>query len=469
MTNKSIGGWRVSFGATALLAWFTSSAAQTAFVDVGVISMDRDGILAHQTVVVDGDRIEAIGPSDLVRPPRGARQIRGTGRYLIPGLIDMHVHFVRRPSESEPDEWKFPDYRERNRDFGLLFVANGITTVRQPHAHAAGDELQAQSTTSSWLGPAIYSTGPITDGDPPIWPIARIVTTPAQAQRAVADDKRNGYIAIKVYDNVSLGAYDAIVSAAMKAHLDVIGHIPRAVGLAHAIESHQATIEHADSFAGSLQPGVGFTPVAPNISTLELKRRADLSKLADFADAIAREGIWVCPTMVVEQMESSSHRWDDEQHYISSEMTRKLIKRYAQRTDSFDEEMKFDLSVVSELHAHGAGLLLGTDTFKANVVPGFSALSELEYFVQAGLTPFEALATGTINAAKALHQEALLGSVEVGKRADLILLDANPLDDVRNVRKRVGVMLRGRWLPESKLRSRLDAIAHSVGSASPNF
>jgi len=172
-----------------------------------------------------------------------------------PGLIDMHVHMVRRPLDTDPEEWRFPNYRELNERFGLLFVANGVTSVRQLHAHPVGDELRALSMGDSWLGPAIYSTGPITDGDPPVWPIARIVKTPAEARQAVADDKAAGYLAIKVYDHISLQTYDAITAAAAQVHLDVVGHVPRDVGLRRAIDAHQATIEHTDSFLDSLQPG----------------------------------------------------------------------------------------------------------------------------------------------------------------------------------------------------------------------
>jgi hypothetical protein len=322
---------------------------------------------------------------------------------------------------------------------------------------------------SAWLGPAIYSTGPITDGDPPEWPIARIVRTPEDAARAVEQDKAAGYIGIKVYDALSLQDYDAIVAAAAKARLDVVGHIPDAVGLGRAIAAHQWTIEHTDSFLLSLEPGDGpYTVPAADIRWAELERRADLSKLPRYADAMRRAGIWTCPTIVVNQLYADTNAWSNELRYVPLEFAAKWIEHYSTGSKhDFEQDLRFSLAVVSGLHSRGAGLLLGSDSFKMNVVAGFSALHELEYFVRAGLTPYEALETGTSNAARALHMENTLGTIDVGKQADLILLEANPLSDVRNVAQRSGVMLRGRWLPESELQQRLAAVAREVSRDKP--
>jgi cytosine/adenosine deaminase-related metal-dependent hydrolase len=433
----------------------------TAFVDVNVIAMDREEVRAHQTVLVEGERIVAMGPADVINIPRQALRIRGTGRYLIPGLIDMHVHFVRRPSEAEPPEIRHPDYRERNEDFGLLFVANGVTSVRLMHAHPAADELRARSMSDAWLGPAIYSTGPITDGDPPAQVFARALKNPAEAIRAVADDKAAGYVGIKVYDFLSLPLYEAIVAAAAEARLDVVGHVPDQVGLQRAIEAHQATIEHFDAFLPSLQPGTGPYVAPPaDYKMGDLLSHADLSKLPAFADALRRDGIWTCPTVVVTQFDSSSYAASDEMRYIPAAFAASLHRYFSARPA--EAELSFALDLVKMLHERGAGLLLGTDALI--VVPGFSAIQELEYFVRAGLTPYEALQTGTINAARALHEQGTIGSIDVGKRADLILLEANPLANVHNIGKRAGVLLRGRWLPENELQDRLSTVARAVSA-----
>ncbi len=441
-----------------------------AFVDVAVVPMARNALLPHQTVLIKGEQIVGMGPVATIRIPTGATRISGAGRYLMPGLIDMHVHFFRQPADLDLEDWRFPDFNERNEDFGLLFVANGVTSVRQMHAHPAGDRLMSRSLGANWLGPRIYSTGPITDGDPPEWPIARVVKTPDDAMRAVAADKAAGYVAIKVYDALSLPLYDAIVAAAAQVRLDVVGHVPESVGLARVIAANQWTIEHTDSFLLSLQPGAGPYALPPaDLTWAEAVRRADLSKLPQFGDAIRRAAIWVCPTIVTNQMYSTDDTWSSELRFVPAAISAKFVRRYSGGdSHDFAQDLEFSLAVVAGLHARGAGLLLGSDTFKMNVVPGFSALQELQYFTRAGLSPYEALRTGTVNAAIALHEIESLGTVDVGKRADLLLLDANPLDDIRNVAHRVGVVLRGRWLAERELQDRLGAVARAVAVAERN-
>lgn len=395
--------------------------------------------------------------------PNGAKTIAGANRYLLPGLIDMHVHFRRLPSESDAAFSRFPDYRERNDDMGVLFVANGVTSVRQMHGHPVGDTLVARSR-GNWLGPTIYSTGPITDGNPPRQPYARVVTTTEEAARAVAEDKAKGYGAVKVYDALSLPLYEAIVAAAAAANMDVVGHVPDAVGLARAITARQATIEHVESFAYSLQPGP--FPSNPNGSWHDLFQGVDQSKLTTFADELRRAGIWTCPTVVVGLMGSAEYERSAEVKYVPAAFRAALREHWGSGTEEeVEERQAFTLSLVRRLHERGAGLLLGSDTYL--VVPGFSAIRELEYFAAAGLSPFEALQTGTINAARALHQQDTVGTVDVGKRADLLLIEGNPLLDLSNMKLISGVMVRGQWLPKSELQSHLAKVASAIATPAP--
>jgi imidazolonepropionase-like amidohydrolase len=378
---------------------------------------------------------------------------------LMPGLIDMHVHFRRQPTEGDTAYSRMPGYRERNKDSGVLFVANGVTSVRMTHGHPIGDELTARSR-GDWLGPIIYSTGPVTDGTPPVHPFNRILTQPTDAAKLVAEDKAKGYIGFKVYDNLSLPVYDAIVNAAAIAHLDVVGHIPNEVGLAHAIAAHQATIEHADSFVYSLQRDNPSVAAWADTSWHDAYRRVDLDRLTTFADELRRAGIWTCPTIIVGQFDAPDYERSPEMKYVPAAFRAALHEHWT--SSAFEEQRAFALAVVRRWHERGAGLLLGTDAYLT--VPGFSAIQELALFLRAGLTPYEALQTATINAARALHEQDTVGTVDVGKRADLLLLQGNPLTDVANVRKLVGVTLRGRWLTQSELQSRLAAVAKSVAA-----
>jgi len=426
-----------------------------AFVDVNVIQMTKDEFRPHQTVLVQGERIVAIGPSDAIRVPEGATRIAGATKYLMPGLIDMHVHFRRLPSDLDYEYSKFPDFRERNDDAGVLFVANGVTSVRQMHGHPAGDELVVRSR-GDWVGPTVYSTGPITDGNPPVHKFARVVTTPEEALQAVLEDKAKGYVGVKVYDGLTAQAYQSIMSAAEAARIDVVGHVPDAIGLEGAIASHQSTIEHADSFLPSVQPGPYTIHSSDN--SRDLYQRVDQTKLDDFADELRRSKIWTCPTIVVTLFDSADYEHSPEVKYVPAAFRAALHKHWT--AEPFEEEHAFALLVARRLHERGAGLLLGTDSYL--VVPGFSAIQELGFFADAGLSPFEALQTGTVNAALALHEQDAVGTVDVGRRADLLLLEGNPLIELSNIRRLAGVMLRGRWFSKSELERRLAMVASNV-------
>jgi imidazolonepropionase-like amidohydrolase len=412
--------------------------------------MDREIVLRDQTVIVKGGKIVALGPTRSIKVPKGSQQIEGSNHYLMPGLADMHVHFIR-PATAEKMASSAETYAEENPRLALLFVANGVTTVRNMWGHPAISALNDEIQKGRLIGPTIYSVGPVTDGDPPSFAGMRIVTTDEQARKAVREDKEAGYIGIKVYNQLSVPAYKAIVAEAAEQHIPIMGHVPRAVGVAGAVEAHQKSLEHFSSFMRAALPE---GTAQANLSLPELLARADLKKLPIIAEAVAAAGSWTCPTIVQIQWDADPAAWARERSLVP----RGVIDRY-------EEQMKvpplgpaaepFALALVRALHAKGAGLLLGTDAYKRNVTPGFSLLEELRYFVKAGLSPYEAIKAGTSDAARFLNHENEFGTVAVGHRADLILLSANPLDDVGNVTRRTGVMLRGEWLTEEKLQRRL--------------
>lgn len=424
-----------------------------AFVDVSVIPMDSQRVLQHQTVMVRDDRIAAIGEKDSVRVPAGALKIDGKGRYLMPGLVDMHAHFLRPPVPGVKEDFVFPDYHEKNVLFGLLYVANGVTSMRNLWGQPETDKLSELFRSGELIGPTIYSSGPITDGDPPEISNARVVKTAEQARQAVRDDKAHGYVGIKIYDYLSLEAYKAIVDEAKKVGLPVFGHLPDAVPLEIAIQSHQASIEHVDGWLNDLQPNPA---TAEKMTTTELMQRADFDKMAHFSKEMHDAGVWVCPTIVVYQMEWAKGHSGDGMNYFSTEFLKPYLKHYELFHPATAEvEIEYGIRVVRALHQAGVGLLAGSDAFKPNVVPGFSLLAELSYLVKADLTPYEAIKAATIDPARFLKLEGEFGAVKVGLRADLLLLNANPLEDVHNVAKRSGVMLRGKWFPENVLQGNL--------------
>ena len=448
-----------------------------AIVDVTVVPMDRERLVEHQTVVVRNGRITAIGPSGSIRLPGAAEQLDGRGKFLMPGLTDMHVHFVRealpeRPQASITSTAIRPpgipasaskDHALENRAYALMFVANGVTTVRNMWGSETIDAFAKAVNSGSLIGPHIYTTGPVTDGNPPIWESTRIVETPAQAEGAVRSDKQKGYVGIKVYSALSKDAYEAIVVAARRQGLPVVGHVPTSVGLEGAIAARQDSIEHLNSFVPLLAPD-GSAGRAR--SATERLQQADVKKLPAIVQAIKTADVWICPTVVVNDVQRTDPVGLEEASFVPPDVFVRYDRMYPNRALGTDpaatpQARAVFLAIVSALHSGGAHLLLGTDTMKVGTLPGYSLHTELENFVEAGMTPYEAIRAGTADAAKFLHQEHEFGLVGTGLRADLLLVDANPLADVKNVSKIAGVMADGRWFSAAELTRQLTALRAS--------
>jgi imidazolonepropionase-like amidohydrolase len=428
-------------------AQLPADAGALAFVDVTVVPMDGERLLGHHTVVVQQGVVVALGPTAEVALPEDALVVDGRGRFLMPGLADMHVHV------EEVDEL-------------LLFVANGVTTVRNMWGNRGAKrllglpdqlDLRDRIDRGELLGPTIYTAGPILEGRPAANPFMTVVTTPARAEREVARQAARGYDFIKVYDNLTPEVFQAIVEAARRHGMPVAGHVPLRVGLDAAVAGGLRTIEH---LSGHLDADAAELLVDPR-------------ELADAATSSAEGAVWNTPTFVIWQKrvptEADTSR--PEMRYVSPRMQRiwRTFASYMAASIRYEGEdyaarmLALMREVVSGLHAAGAGLLLGTDTDNAYVIPGFSIHEELAHLVAAGLSPYEALRAGTAAAAEALGQPGVFGTVGVGARADLLLLEDDPLRDVGNVQRRVGVVVRGRWLPEAELRRLLEGLATSYG------
>lgn len=324
------------------------------------------------------------------------------------------------------------------------------------------DEFAQTINSGGALGPRIYSTGNITDGNPPTWEGTRVVETREQAEEAVLSDKRAGYIAIKVYSRLSKDAYSAIIAAARREGLPVVGHIPTAVGLQGVIAARQDSIEHLDRFLFDVQPDS-----SPKTNSYgELLRNVDLAKLPPFVQAIKAAQIWVCPTLVVADPPRTDVTWLEQKSFVPPGVLARYAEMYPDSAASTDPRVSPEghavfSAILKGLHEGGAQLLLGTDTVKPGTLPGFSLHEELANFVAAGMTPCEAIRAGTADAAIFLHQQSEFGTVATGLRADLLLVESNPLQDVRNVSKRVGVMVNGHWFTERELTQRLATLRAS--------
>ncbi len=420
-----------------------------AFVNVSVVPMDRERVLKNQTVIVRDGVIEAIGPSGQVQVPDEALIVDGRGKYLMPGLVDLHVHI-----QFENDL--------------LLWVANGVTGVRNMWGHTGRmlqfgfpDQLalREQIEQGTLLGPTIYTTGPDMEGSPAFHPMAEVFDTPEAARESVAWQKAQGYDFIKVYDHLSQSVYQAILDTAREHDMSVVGHVPLAVGLDNALAGGQQTIEH---MSGYIDPdAAAFIIPEDQLDDYALKTRearvwnvvtlSEYPKTRETPEGIERlhnqpgmayaSPAWALLTPYFYKMTADAHTYPGAD--------------YPQRIAALNREM------VQALHEAGAGILLGTDAAQSYHIPGFSIHEELVMLVEAGLSPYEAIEAGTRNAAEVMGKSGEFGTVETGKRADLILLEADPLADVRNVRQRAGVMLRGRWLAEDQLQAMLNGLVQS--------
>jgi imidazolonepropionase-like amidohydrolase len=427
-----------------------------AFVSVTVIPMDRERTVPGQTVVVRGDRIVAIGPADQVEVPAGGLRVDGRGKFLIPGLAEMHAHI---PGGQAPDS-----VVERTL---FLYVSGGITTIRGMLGHPRHLELRDRVARGALISPTIYTSGPSFNGNS--------VTTPASAAKMVTEQKAAGYDFLKIHPGLTRETFDAMATTAQRAGIRFAGHVPLAVGLHRALEARYASIDHLDGYVEAMvRPGAPVKPADSEFFGLNLGEHLDESRLPALVEATRKAGVWNVPTQSLMENLAPGQSADalarrPEMRYVSA----KTLSQWAEEKNSLLEEtgsspksatamMEARRKLIKALHAGGAGLLLGSDAPQIYNVPGFSIHRELESLVAAGLTPYQALETGTRNVAVFFETVSETGTVETGKRADLVLLDANPLADVRNTTRRAGVMLGGRWLPKSAIDARLDAIAKSM-------
>jgi hypothetical protein len=413
---------------------------EIAFVDVGVVDIETGDILPMHTVLVRDGRIEAVGPAAEVSVPSTARRIEGDGElYLMPGMIDMHVHMF-------------------DRNEMLLYLANGITSVRNLHGIPLHLAWQDSIVRGYLLGPRIYTSGPILDGDPPTRSTNQVIRTIEEANRVVAEQAELGYGFIKIYDHVPRDVYEALANAAASNGLPMVGHVPTPVGIEGLLEvGGQAGIEHGEELLPFFDDG------------------RDTTGLGDLARRLADAGVWLTPTITV--MSNAEQQFLDwsalmarpEMRYVNPgtvadwgwiEMGQSRAGREG-GAEVMRRRAWFSAQISRELRAAGGHVLVGSDAPIAAIVPGFSFFVELRALVEAGLSTREVLAAATVEAARFLGLEGQTGVVREGANADLVLLASDPLADIDNTQRRVGVMSQGRWMPEEELHRRLELIAES--------
>jgi imidazolonepropionase-like amidohydrolase len=409
----------------------------------------------HRTVIVLAGKIEAIydvGES-LGRKLSGIH-VDGTGKFLIPGLWDMHVHMV------------FGDWFPRGKEVTLpLFIANGVTGVRD-----MGGELEVlqewrkEIAAGTLIGPRMVISGPMLDGPQPRFPSSIAIKTPEDGRGAVDDLKRRGADFIKLQSLIPRDAVFAIADEARKQGITFVGHVPDSVRASEASNAGQKSFEHLIGIFEGSSPLEDAFLKGPKTEGQFLSTYDPVRAVALFA-LLAKNHTWQCPTLVWERggnlIDQTDFANDTHAKYVPASWKDVTWKRFTQQiehdfnTDDLATRKRFvekELDVVNAMHRAGIPFLAGTDTPPGvYVFPGFSLHEELQRFVAAGFTPMEALQTATLNPAKFLGMDDRLGTIEKGKFADLVLLDANPLDDIRNTQKIAAVIVNGRYFSRAEL------------------
>ena len=427
----------------------------TAFTNVSVLPMSSDAVLSGQTVVVRDGVITAAGPADEVDVPRGATEIDGTGRYLMPGLAEMHAHVP--PGDNPP--------RQEVEDILFLYVANGITTIRGMLGSAYQIPLADELERGEVLGPNFYVGAPSIRG--------ASAPTPDDAERLVRAHVEAGYDLQKIHTGVSLATWDHMVEIAQAAGLTYGGHVPADVGLVHAIETGMSTVDHLDGYIQAIaSDDVQAQVSVGEISLGGLARGVDEARLDDIIRMTIEHDVHVVPTMYLWRNLYGTPDPDDmlrqpEMRYVSPQTRAGWRQRAESGGRGAPEDVALYLAlrdrILKALSDAGAGILMGTDSPQLFNVPGFALHRELQVMAEAGMSNYEILKSGTVTVgeyvASHLGLDGNFGTVAPGQRADLVLLGSNPLDDLANLFDRAGVMVRGRWVTREEIDAGLEALA----------
>ncbi len=451
--SRNMQSVNLSFIAISMAFFLSVSGAKAdtaVFVNVNVVPMTSESVHRQKTVMVTDGKISLIADVDTTPIPEDILVIDGTDRYLMPGLSEMHGHIPGAGSNSLARVLH-------------LYVVNGITLMRGMLGQPSHLQLRREILDGKVLGPRLFTSGPSFNG--------RSVQSPGQAEQMVREQHEAGYDFLKIHPGLSREAFDAIAETANQIGIPFAGHVPADVGIEHALAAGIATIDHLDGYMQSLlpaneDPSGGFE----GFFGLLLANQAEEAKIAAIVAATRHADTWNVPTQslfvnVVSADSASDMSARPEMRYMPAE----TVRRWANSKNDVTTDSEYRLGtairaidirrkLIKALQDSGAGLLLGSDSPQIFNVPGFSIHRELQYLVDAGLTPYEALLTGTVNPARFFGRSNIAGTVETGRVADLVLLDANPLEDISAARRVHGVMLRGRWISKTEINTILEAL-----------
>lgn len=416
------------------------------FKSVNVVPMDRESILENKIVIVKNGKIQYIGDNGKkAKYRKNAIVVEGQGRYLMPGLAEMHAHVPAN------------DDLEAMKNVSLLFAAYGITTMRGMLGHPKHLELRTLLNSGQIVGPRFYTSGPAVSGES--------AKTVDEAIKLVREEKQAGYDFLKILPGLTKDVFDAMARTAQAENIAFAGHVSFNVGVWKAIEAKQQTIDHLDAFVEGLVPNIkNYTEEDAGLFGIYIADKADTTRIPSLMKALRDNNVWVVPTQALAERwmtpekTAESFREEPEMKYMDAKTLDNWVnvKNGLASNSKYDPEkvrayIKLRRKLIYECNRNGVGLLLGCDAPQIFNVPGISTHHELQYLVDAGLTPYQALKTGTINVGSFYKKSNEIGVIKQGANADLILLNGNPMQDISNTKKIEGVLIGNKWMNRATL------------------
>ncbi|WP_170110297.1 amidohydrolase family protein [Flavilitoribacter nigricans] len=426
-----------------------------AFVDVNVLPMTGNSLSTGQTVIVKDGKIEAIGPAADIDVPAGATVLEASGKYLMPGLAEMHAH-IPVPQEGN-------DALVRETLF--LYLSRGVTTIRGMLGNPYHLELKKMIEQDSILSPRVFTSSPSLNGN--------TVPNAEEARRLVTQYQRDGYDFLKIHPGIPLEAFDEMAKTAREVGITFSGHVPQPVGIRHALDAQYASIDHLDGYLSGLASQEDWERLDNNIGFFGYRTvpYADANEIAVLAQQTKDNGVWIVPTQSLftrwfSPVDPAAMANEPEMKYMSGR-TRyqwRQSKQNAIGDAEYNEEQwkkMIDLrqQLLRALHEADVPLLLGSDAPQVFNVPGFSLEHEMNAMADAGISNAVILHSGTSNPARFFGQEGAFGTIQKGASADLLLLSGNPLEDLSQTWAQEGVMVRGYWMPKDMIDEQLREIA----------
>ncbi|MAL18612.1 MAG: amidohydrolase [Balneola sp.] len=425
-----------------LIFSFHLAAQQTVFTNVTVLPMDENRMLENQVVLVEGDRITAVASMGDFEIPDGATVINGTGKYLMPGLAEMHGHVP--PTNPGPNAPSYFD-DEYVESTLFLYVSAGITTVRGMLGYPNQLELKERVNNGEMIGPNLYLAGPSFNGNS--------VSSPAQAKARVKEHKEEGWDLLKVHPGLTRPEYDAMAETANEIGIHFGGHVPQDVGIVHAIEMGQLTMDHIDGYVAYLD-------------AFEKQERDQ--KMAEIIQMTKDNGVWIVPTQalwetIIGAADYEAMKQYDELKYIPKAVKQNYFNFADNPGSSYtigtpEEQAEMRRKLLEEMNNAGVKILMGTDAPQLFSVPGFSIHRELPLMAEAGMTTYEIIESGTKNVGEYFADWDNFGTIAEGQRADLILVEENPLEDLNHIQNHSGVMVQGKWYSREMIDQKLAEI-----------